>query len=114
MRPFTKTDRVLSILLPACLVVPASGILFMLVTEPNWSWAIYGAALLLLPLCIRSRRHGHRRYEEIKRTATERGRGISGDKVLIFTDSELDEVGLIKGQLMADAIRALNRGVQRT
>lgn len=115
MRPYTKTDRILSHMLPVCAGISVTTPLVLLATGPHWiSIVLCGVAVLLLPLTIRSRVHGVRRYREIEREARERGVGIKGDEVLMFTESEVDEIGLIQGQHVAAAIRALSFGVQRT
>ena len=82
------------------------------VTEPNWSWAMQGTALVFLPLCLRSRLHGRHRFQELERVAAQRGWGIKKHHHLIFTDADLAEIELIKGRFMARAIRVLSRGVE--
>jgi len=113
MKPFTNVDRFFSRMLPVTLGLALSLPLLVFTVEPNFFWIIQVAAILLIPFGVRSRLRAHRRYAEIHRTAEQRGR-IKEPGLLIFTQAELDEVSLIKGQLTADVIRALNNGVQRT
>jgi len=114
MRPFTKIDRVLSFLLPSCAGITLSFPLIALVTGPHWFWSFYGVTALLLPACVYSRIRGRHRYAELERIAAQRGWRIKQHHHLLFTETEVDEIGLIKGQFMARALRLLGSGVEHT
>jgi hypothetical protein len=63
-------------------------------------------------MCAHSYFRGLRRYREIEQAAAERGR-IKDPDLLIFTNDEKDEIGLIKGQFVADAVRILHDRVEQ-
>jgi hypothetical protein len=103
MKPYTKIDRLLVLTGPIAL-----GMLAPLVVSSLFGRAPHNAGLLimapLLLMCARSYLRGLRRYDEIKKAARERGRR-KAPGLLLFTDAEVDEVRLIMGQRMANAIR---------
>lgn len=113
MKPFNRVDRSMSLMFPALVGIVLPFPLLAYVTGPNWVFVFQFTALLLLPLSIRSRLRGRRRYAAIEQAAMGRRRRINGDHVLFFTEDELDEIALIRGQLMARGIRALGARVQQ-
>ena len=107
MRPFTRTHQILSGALPACAGVAIGGVFGILVTEPAWFWAVYAFAFVMAPVCWWARRHGRRRYLEIEHAAHQRGWREHGEHYLMFTKSDVDEIGRIKGRAYAEAMHAL-------
>lgn len=109
MRPYTKTDHRLATAFPAACGITAGGLLVLLGTLStglHWGLLLPVLGLLMLPFCWRARRHGPRRYEELKIGAKKRAeeQGV-GDVGVVFTESEIRELGLIHGPWFELALR---------
>lgn len=108
MRSFTRLDQVLALAMPGCIGCAGAGILTVLITEPFWFWGVPVVAAVLALWGLLARRHGRRRCDEIERLAKQRGHESGKEDCLLFEQSEVVEIGRIKGSVHAELIEALS------
>lgn len=118
MRPFTRVHQVLSALMPVGAGITGAGVLNLLVLEFHPGWLIaHGVGLVLLAAGLQARRHGRRRWTELRRRAHQRGWRHGLVEWDFFTESDVREMGLIHGKWLEQAVRELDahhRGVQES
>lgn len=89
---------------------PLTVLVFVPTTDHSWPVyimpTISGLALLLLPFCLWAHRRSARILGSIEHTASQRGWAKGHPDLVIFTETEVDQIGENNPEL-ADAIRQL-------
>lgn len=101
MRRFTKFESYAKRLFPLSIGPFAVGLLSILATgfHPTWI-AVWVVSALWFAVGLFATLRARKRFRDIEAEARVRG----GD-VLMFTDSDVNEIALIKGRMFAEGIR---------
>jgi uncharacterized membrane protein YfcA len=116
-RPFTRTHKVLAGAFPLTAGLVCGGVLGLLLLSelpPIW-FAVHTIAFALFVPCALAKLHRRRRRAELDIVTRQRGWRNSQPEHHIFTEAEVDEIGRIEGEDVAEIIRYLgarDRGVQ--